>query len=183
MTVGADVAVTLANATCTAKDPGLEVSDLIVAVAVLPGEVVARSRTRTRRTDAKPLPSASVTTVNQPWPRAFSPWTGNAGCHLPLAVRGSVSATETASATVTMIATVLVATTIVIMTANDGIGRRSGRGSTDDAWVPMTSFPTAMSARLDRDAAATKTKMIDGIPETQRYDAPPRPPCPSGPSR
>lgn len=178
VTVVADAAVTPVNATCTAKDPDLEVSDLIVAVAVLLGEAAARSRTHMRRIDARPLRSVNAIIVSRPWLRAFCP-TVIAACRLLRVGRGTVKGTETAivsaSASVTANATMTViapgATMTATITASGGTEKRSVSDSTAGAWDLMTSSHMGMSARLDPDADVRRMRMTAGIPGTQRYGA------------
>lgn len=165
-----------ASGTCTvARGTDPEVSDLIEAVDVVLDVVAVRSQMPTKRTDARPLLSESVTTGNRPWQKAFWDLT-EVACRRHHAANGNgngsatVSETETETTTVTL---ARVAMTMATTSASEETGKTSARGCIADVLteVRMMSF-LMMNAHqvLDADVLMTKTTTLAATRETPRYE-------------
>lgn len=164
----------LASGTCTvARGTDPEVSDLIEAVDVVLDVVAVRSQMPTKRTDARPLLSESVTIGNRPWQKAFWDLT-EVAYRRRHAANGNGSAigseNETETTTVTL---AHVAMTMATTSVSGETGKTSARGCIADVLteVRMMSF-LMMSAHqvLDADVLMTKTTTLAATRETPRYE-------------
>lgn len=135
-------------------ETGQEVSDLTEAVDVLLGEAAVQSPMRTKRTDARRLPSARRIIARRPWRRTSSLRIARVRLHHLVAIE---TASETETETLIALPHARDATTMPLTSAEIGMtGRRIDAAVIE---VRMMNFPTEMNDLQALDAGARKTRM------------------------